>query len=106
MVAAGFCVNTRGGTYEHGKTRLLQVKAAVAHKYFDLEGNLLVGQCISVQSLANACAVSWGFADKVIGEIESGQLVGPKMKVQGHTHGAGAWRCCSRMASICSILGR
>ena len=90
MVAAGFCVNTRGGAYEHGKARPLQDKAAIAHKYFELEENLLAGQRISVQSLANVCAVSWGFANKVVGEIESGQLVDPKMKVQGRTHGAGA----------------
>jgi hypothetical protein len=90
MVAAGFCINNQGGAYKNGKARPLQDKAAVAHKYFELEGNLLAGQRISVQSLANACAVSWGFANKVVGEIESGQLVDPKMKVQGCTHGAGA----------------
>ena len=70
MVATGFCVNTRGGAYEHGKARPLQDKAAVAHKYFELEENLLAGQRISVLSLANVCAVSWKFANKVVGEIE------------------------------------
>jgi hypothetical protein len=37
MVAAGFCVNTSDGAYEHGKAQPLQDKAAVAHKYFELE---------------------------------------------------------------------
>jgi hypothetical protein len=90
MVAAGFCVNTRGGTYEHGKARPIQDKAAVAQKYFELEENLLAGQCISVLSLAKACAVSWGFAIKVIGDIESGQSINPRMTVQGGKRGAGA----------------
>ncbi len=90
MEAAGFCVNSPGGAYEYGKARLLQDKAAIAHKYFELEENLLAGQRISVLTLANACAVSWGFANKVVGEIESGQLINPKMKIQGRTHGAGA----------------
>ncbi len=43
MVAAGFCVNTRGGAYEHGKARPIQDKAVVAQKYFELEENLLAG---------------------------------------------------------------
>jgi hypothetical protein len=90
MEAAGFCVNSRGGTYENGKAQPLQDKAAIAHKYFELKENLLAGRRISVLSLANACAVSWGFANKVVGEIESGQLIDPKMKIQGRTHGAGA----------------
>jgi hypothetical protein len=62
----------------------------VAQKYFELEENLLAGQHISVLSLAKVCAVSWGFANKVIGEIESGQLINPRMTVQGHNRGAGA----------------
>ena len=90
MVAAGFCVNTRGGAYEHGKAQPLQDKAAAAHKYYDLEDNLLAGQHVSNLSLANACAVSWKFANKVVGEIQSGKLIDPTMKVQGRKHGDGA----------------
>jgi hypothetical protein len=36
MVAAGFHVNTPGGSDEHGKAGPLQDKDAVAHKYFEL----------------------------------------------------------------------
>jgi hypothetical protein len=63
MEAAGFYVNSRGGAYKNGKARPLQDKAAIAHKYFELEENLLAGQRISVLSLANACVASWGFAN-------------------------------------------
>ena len=70
MIATGFCVNARGGTYEHGKARPLQDKAAVAHKYFDFEDNLSAGQHISVLSLNNACDVSWNFANKVVGRFK------------------------------------
>ncbi len=72
MEAAGFCINSRGGAYKNGKARPLQDKAAITHKYFELEENLIVGQRISVLSLANACAISWGFANKQVGKIESG----------------------------------
>ena len=50
----------------------------------------MAGQRISVLFLAKACAVTWGFANKVIGEIETGQLIDPRTTVQGHKHGAGA----------------
>jgi hypothetical protein len=90
MVAAGFHINTRGGAYKHGKARPLQDKAAVACKYFELEDNLLAGQHMSVLSLATACAISWNFAKRVVGEIESGQLIYCKTKVQGRTHSYGA----------------
>ncbi len=90
MVAAGICVNTRGGAYKHGKARLLQDKAMVAHKYFELEENLLVGQQISILSLAKACAMNRNFPKRVVGDIESGQLTDPRTKVQGHMHGKGA----------------
>jgi hypothetical protein len=40
-----------------------------------------------VLSLANACAVSWWFANKVVEEIESGLLIDPMMKAQGQTCG-------------------
>ena len=96
MVAVGFCINSRGGTYKHGKARQLQDKAAFAHKYFDLEDNLLAGQQVSVLSLANACAVSWKFANKVVGEIQSGKLIDPRMKVQGCKHGVGALKLSDR----------
>jgi hypothetical protein len=43
MVAAGFCVNTHGGAYKHGKARPIQDKAAAAQMYFELEENLLTG---------------------------------------------------------------
>jgi hypothetical protein len=88
MNTAGYCVDSRGGAYKNGKAQPLQDKATIAHKYFELEENLLAGQRISVLSLANACAVSWGFANKVVREIESGQLINPKMKIQGRTHDA------------------
>ncbi len=52
LVAAGFCVNARGGAYENGVARPIQDKAAVAQRYFDLEENLLAGEQISVLSLA------------------------------------------------------
>ena len=87
MAAAGICVNSRGGTFEHGKARPTQDEVAVARKYFEHEENLLAGQSISVLSLAKACAVSWGFANKVVGEIENGQLIDP---VQGRKRGNGA----------------
>ena len=58
LVAAGFCVNARGGAYENGVARPIQDKAAVAQRYFDLEENPLAGEQISVLSLADACAVS------------------------------------------------
>ncbi len=90
MVATGFCVNTHGGTYEHGKALLMQDKALIAQKYFELEENLLESQHISVLSLAKVCAVSWRFATKVIGEIESSQLINPRTTVQGRKRGAGA----------------
>ena len=90
MVAAGFCINQRGGTYINGKACPLQDKAAVAKKYFDLEENLLAGQHISVQSLAKTPSVSWGFANKVVGEIESGLLIDPSTKAQGRICGDGA----------------
>jgi hypothetical protein len=90
MVAADFCVNARGGAYEHGKAKPIQDKAAVTQKYFELEENLLAGQRISVLSLAKVRAVSWGFANKVIGEIESSQLINPRTTVQGRKCGAGA----------------
>ncbi len=38
MEAAGFCVNSRGGAYKIGKARPLQDKAAIVHKYFELDG--------------------------------------------------------------------
>ena len=90
MVAAGFCINQRGGAYINGKARPLQDKAAVAKKYFDLEENLLAGQHISVQLLAKASSVNWGFANKVVGEIESGLLIDPSTKAQGRICGDGA----------------
>ena len=46
-------------------------------------------------------AVSWRFANKVVGEIESGQLVNPKMKVQGRTHSAGAAENVADMSATC-----
>ncbi len=51
IVAAGFCVNTRGGAYEHGKSRPIHDKAVVTQKHFELEENLLAdvysaGLCI------------------------------------------------------------
>ncbi len=55
-----------------------------------MEDNLLAGQHVSNLSLANACAVSWKFANKVVGEIQSGKLIDPTMKVQGRKHGDGA----------------
>ncbi len=45
---------------------------------------------ISVLSLAKACAISWNFAKKVVGEIENGQLIDPRTKVQEHTQGKDA----------------
>jgi transposase len=90
MVAAGFYVNSRGGTFEHGKAQPIQDKVAVARKYFEHEENLLAGQSISVMSLAKACFVSWGFASKVVGEIENGQLIDPRTSVQGRKRGNGA----------------
>ena len=86
MIATGFCINACVGTDEHGKARPLQDKATVSHKYFDLEDNLSAGQHVSVLSLANAYAVSWKFANKVVGEIQSGKLIDPGMKVQGRKH--------------------
>ncbi len=59
----------------------------VARKYFELEENLLAGQSISVLSLANACSISWKFAKKVVGEIENGQLIDPRMTVSGQKRG-------------------
>jgi hypothetical protein len=44
MEAAGFCVNSRGGAYEIGKARPLQDKAAIAHKYFELDGGEFVSR--------------------------------------------------------------
>ena len=90
LVAAGFCVNARGGAYENGIAQPIQDKAAVAQKYFDLEENLLAGEQISVLSLADACAVSWKFAKKVVNEIENGQLIDPKTIVRGRKHSYGA----------------
>ena len=87
MVAAGFCVNSRGGAFENGKARPIQDKVVVARKYFELEENLLAGQSISVLSLANACSVSWKFAKKVVGEIENGQLIDPRTTVSGQKRG-------------------
>jgi hypothetical protein len=69
MEAAGFCINSHGGAYKNGKARPLQDKAAIAHTYFELEENLLVGQCISVLSLANACAVSWPHPSHRVGAV-------------------------------------
>ncbi len=40
--------------------------------------------------MAKACAIIWIFAKKVVGGIESGQLIDPRTKVQGRTHGKGA----------------
>ncbi len=38
MEATGICINSRGGAYKIGKARPLQDKAAIAHKYFELDG--------------------------------------------------------------------
>ncbi len=89
MVVAGFCINQRGGAYVNGKAQPLQDKAAV-QKYFDLEENLFAGQHISVLSLANVSSISWGFAKKVVEEIESGLLIDPAAKAQGRIRGDGA----------------
>jgi hypothetical protein len=62
----------------------------VAHKYIELEDSLLAGQRMSVLVLAKVCAISWNFAKKDVGEIESGQLINPRKKVQGRTQGKGA----------------
>ena len=43
MVAAGFCINNHGGAYENGKAYPIQVKAAVAAKYFEMEDDLVAG---------------------------------------------------------------
>ncbi len=50
----------------------------------------MAGQSISVLSLAKACIVSCFFANKVVGEIENGQLIDPRTSVQGRKRGNGA----------------
>ena len=50
----------------------------------------MAGQSISVLSLAKECAVSWGFAYKVVEEIKNGQLIDPRTMVQGRKCSNGA----------------
>ncbi len=71
MIAAGFCVNTHGGPYEHGKARPIQDKAAVDQKYFELEENLLAGQRISVLSLLRRVLSVGGLLTKLLGILKA-----------------------------------
>jgi hypothetical protein len=89
MVEAGFCINKHGGAYENGKANPIQVKAVVAAKYFEMEDNLVVGGRISVNELAAASKCSWKFANKVVREIQSGQLVDPRSVVSDQARGVG-----------------
>ena len=58
IVAAGFCINNHSGAYENGKAYPIQVKAAVAAKYFEMEDDLVVGGRVSINALAKACKCS------------------------------------------------
>ena len=89
MVEAGFCINKHGGAYENGKTNSIQVNAVVAAKYFEMEENLVVGERVSVNALAAASKCSWHFANKVVRDIQSGQLVNPRTVVSNWAHGVG-----------------
>ena len=62
---------------------MLQNKAAVAQKYFELEESLLAGRHISFLSLAKTSYVSWGFSKKIVEEIESDLLIYPATKAWG-----------------------
>ncbi len=57
------------------KVQPLYDKAAVTQKFFELEESLMAGQHISVLSLAKASSVSWGFAKKVVEEIETWLII-------------------------------
>ena len=91
MVEAGFCINKRGGAYENEKANPIQVKAVVAAKYFEMEDNLVAGGHISVNALAAASKCSWNFANKVVRDIQSGQLVDPQTVVSNRS----AWSWCA-----------
>ena len=89
MVAAGFCINNHGGAYENGKAYPIQVKATVAAKYFEMEDDLVAGGRVSINALAKACKCGWNFANRVVGEIQNGQLVDPRTVVADRARGVG-----------------
>jgi hypothetical protein len=54
-----------------------------------MEDNLVAGGRISVNALAAASKCSWNFANKVVGDIQSGQLVDPRTVVSNQARGVG-----------------
>lgn len=91
MEANGYTINQNGGTYRNGATKPVEDKASVARVYLELLAAAEADptKVVSVREVARAGKCSRKFAEKCMREIESGELVDPKMKIVARARGAG-----------------
>jgi hypothetical protein len=91
MEANGYTINQNGGTYRHGVSKPVEDKASVARVYLELLAAAEADptKVVSVREVARAGKCSRNFAEKCMREIESGELVDPKMNIVARARGAG-----------------
>ena len=84
---AGYSFNSVGGVYRDGIARPFEDKIRVAEVYLEMRE---INPDTSIRALSRAANVSQKFATKVIGEIESGALIDPRLQERYCARGAGS----------------
>ena len=84
---AGYTFNSVGGAYRNGVARSFEDKIRVAEIYLEMKE---IDPDVSISAVSLAASVSRKFIKKVVGEVESGSLVDPRLQVNYRARGAGS----------------